>query len=83
MACMSLFAVTSALAVDKEIPLAELPKPVTDAIMKAHPDAKMVSAQRDTKVDGAVQNYEVKVMKGTDEMEIKVSPEGVITTKDD
>lgn len=72
-------------AKDVEIPVTELPKVVTDAISKAHPSATLVSAEKDLKMDGTIQHYEVKVRDGEKMKELTVLADGTIqkTENDD
>lgn len=72
------FMLGSALAKDMDIPVTELPKAVSGAIMKAHPDATLLSAEKDLKANGDVQHYQVKVRIGKDEKEVTVLPDGSI-----
>jgi len=66
-------------AKDVEIPVTELPKTVTDAITKAHPSSTLVSAEKDLKMDGSVQHYEVKIRDGEQMKELNVTADGAIT----
>ena len=72
-------------AKDVEIPVTELPKLVTDAIAKQHPNAVLVSAEKDLKMDGSIQHFEVKVRDGEQIKELTVLPDGAIqkTENDD
>ena len=66
-------------AKDVEIPVAELPKAVTESITKNHPNATLVSAEKDLKMDDSVQHFEVKVRDGDKMKELTVLPDGTIS----
>ncbi len=66
-------------AKDVDIAVKELPEVVTAAIMKAHPDATILSAEKDLKMDDSIQHFEVKVRVGKEEKELTVLPDGKIT----
>jgi hypothetical protein len=76
---------TPLLAKDVDIAVSELPENVAAAVMKAHPGATLLSAEKDLKADGSVQHYEVKVRDGQSEKELTVLPDGTIqkTEKED
>lgn len=73
------------LANDVDIAVSELPKNVTEAVMKAHPGATLLSAEKDLKANGEIQHYEVKIRSGQAEKELTVLPDGTIrkTEKED
>jgi hypothetical protein len=66
-------------AKDVEIPVAELPKAVTESITKNHPNATLVSAEKDLKMDDSIQHFEVKVRDGDKMKELTVLPDGTIS----
>lgn len=68
----------SLLAKDVDIAVSELPKNIIEAVMKAHPGATLLSAEKDLKSDGSIQHYEVKVRAGQVEKELTVLPDGTI-----
>lgn len=73
-----------AQAKDTDIPVTELPKAVTDAITKAHPNSKLLSAEKDSKMDGTTQHYEVSIQDGDQKKELKIAEDGTIqSTKND
>jgi len=75
----------SAFAKDVDIPVTELPQAVTDAVMKAHPGASLLSAEKDLKADGTIQHYEVSIRVTDKEKELTILADGTIekTEKDD
>lgn len=83
--CVITLISASAHAKDVDIPVTELPKAVTDAVMKAHPGASLLSAEKDLKADGSIQHYEVSVRVADKEKELTVLADGTIqkTEKDD
>lgn len=76
--------VTGALALstlsakDVDIAVTELPKAVTESINKAHPNATLLSAEKDLTMSGDVQHFEVKIRDGDTEKELTVLPDGSI-----
>jgi hypothetical protein len=74
-----------AQAKDEDIAVTELPKAVTESIAKQHPQATLISAERDLKAGGEVQHYEVKVRDGETMKELTVLADGTIqkTEKED
>lgn len=82
-AILSLIAVAAltlsvAQAKDVDIPVTELPKTVTDAITKAHPNSKLLSAEKDLKANGDIQHFEVTIKDGDATKELKVTNDGTI-----
>jgi hypothetical protein len=75
--------VTSAWAIDHDIPISELPDVVTKSIMTAHPNAKILKAQKDLTMDGKIQNYDVQIFDGKEQRQVKLDPSGKITKSDD
>jgi hypothetical protein len=75
---------TAAFAKDVDIPVTELPAPITASIEKAHPGATLLSAEKDLKADGSIQHFEVTVRVGDQQKELTVLPDGTIqkTEKD-
>lgn len=83
--CAITLVTASAFAKDVDIPVTELPKAVTDAVMKAHPGAALLSAEKDLKADGSIEKYEVKIRIADKEKELDVLADGTIqkTENDD
>lgn len=59
-----------------DIAVSELPKAVTQAIMKRYPDAKLIKAEREK--DNGKLHYEVNIQTGDKRLEINVRPDGTI-----
>lgn len=79
------FTLGSSFAKDVDIPVTELPKPVTEAISRQFPSATLVSAEKDLLANGDIQHFEVKIRDGEAMKELTVKPDGTIskTEKDD
>jgi uncharacterized membrane protein YkoI len=65
-----------AYAADRDVAVTDLPKAVTDAVMKVHPNAKLIKAEEETK--NGEKYYEIKVHDGQTEREIHVRPDGTV-----
>ena len=74
----AVLALSQLSAKDVDIAVTELPKPVTDAIAKAHPNSTLLSAEKDLAMNGDIQHFEVKVRAGDAEKELTVLPDGTI-----
>ncbi len=70
--------IPTALIAD-DIAVKDLPAVVTLAITTAHPAAKLLSAEKDLKSDGTIEDYEVKIRDGEAKKELTVLPHGTIT----
>lgn len=66
-----------ALADEEKVPLDKLPKAVSEAVKKRFPDAKMLSAEKET--DNGKTVYEVAVKDKGQNIEVTLTPEGDIT----
>lgn len=66
----------SALAEDADVAASELPKPVTDAILKRFPEATLISADKQT-ANGET-TYEVKFKDVETQRQCVVTPDGII-----
>lgn len=64
-------------AADRDIAVSDLPTMVTDAIKKAHPNAKFIKAEEET--NNGVMYYEVKIQEGQTYWEIHAQPDGKLT----
>ncbi len=74
-----LIAVLSLLGANK-VPFEKLPEPVRAAVMKAYPDAKVVSAEEE-KDEGKVV-YEVKFKHGAQVVELSVGVDGAVVSEE-
>lgn len=59
-----------------DIAISDLPKAVTQAIMKRYPKAKLISAERER--DNGKMHYEVEIQQGDKRIELNVRPDGTI-----
>jgi len=75
---VSLMVVLTAVRADEEkVPLDKLPKAVVDAVKARFPDAKLVSAEKETEDGKTV--YEVAITNKDQKIEVTLTPEGEIT----
>jgi uncharacterized membrane protein YkoI len=63
---------------EETIDVKSLPEPVVQAIMKAHPKAKVKEAEKVTKPDGTITGYEVEIKAGGKEFELELDTSGTI-----
>jgi uncharacterized membrane protein YkoI len=63
---------------EEEIDVANLPKPVVEAIKKAHPEAKIEEAEKLMKPDGTLTGYEVEIKEAGKEIELELDGSGKI-----
>jgi uncharacterized membrane protein YkoI len=66
------------LKVEEEVQPGELPQAVTEAIMRAYPDAILLEAEKIMAADGSVSGYEVEIEDDDVELEIHLDPNGLI-----
>jgi|GEM_PF-1573518 len=79
--CLALSAFAIApLHADTPVTLAEIPEAVTKTIAEYFPDAKSLSAKRDT--DDGQTTYEVRVRYKAIELEVEVAADGTIRDVD-
>lgn len=69
------------LEVEKEIAVADLPKPVADALKAKHPKAKIAKAEEITK--GKEKSYEVHLQDGGKSREVVLSPAGKVVEEEE
>jgi hypothetical protein len=62
---------------EENIPLDKVPKPVLEAVKKRFPKAQIISASKETEDD--ITLYEIELKQGSKEIDVTVTPEGVIT----
>jgi len=63
---------------EEEIDVKTLPDPVIQAILKAHPKAKIKEAEKLMKPDGTVTGYEVEIKVAGKELELELDVNGKI-----
>ena len=63
---------------EEEINVKTLPDPVVQAILKAHPKAKIKEAEKLMKPDGTVTGYEVEIKVAGKELELELDVNGKI-----
>ena len=63
---------------EEEIDVKTLPDPVVQAILKAHPKAKIKEAEKLIKPDGTVTGYEVEIKVAGKELELELDVSGKI-----
>ena len=63
---------------EEEIDVKTLPDPVIQAILKAHPKAKIKEAEKLIKPDGTVTGYEVEIKVAGKELELELDVNGKI-----
>jgi uncharacterized membrane protein YkoI len=63
---------------EEEIDVKTLPDPVVQAILKAHPKAKIKEAEKLMKPDGTVTGYEVEIKVADKELELELDVSGKI-----
>ena len=63
---------------EEEIDVKTLPDPVLQAILKAHPKAKIKEAEKLMKPDGTVTGYEVEIKVAGKELELELDVNGKI-----
>src|SRR6266852_6236026 len=67
---------TSTARADEKVPLDKLPGVVKEAVQKRFPDAKLVSAEKETEDGKTV--YDVAIKNGETKLAVDVTPEGKI-----
>ena len=68
---------------EEEIKVKSLPEPVTQAIKKAYPKAKIKEAEKLMKPDGTVTGYEVEIKADGKEIELELDVSGNILKTED
>ena len=69
---------------EEEIDVKALPDPVVQAILKAHPKAKIKEAEKLMKPDGTVTGYEVEIKVAGKEIELELDVNGnILKTEND
>jgi len=63
---------------EEEVDVKTLPDPVIQAILKAHPKAKIKEAEKLMKPDGTVTGYEVEIKVAGKELELELDVNGKI-----
>jgi uncharacterized membrane protein YkoI len=63
---------------EEEIDVKTLPDPVVQAILKAHPKAKIKEAEKLMKPDGTVTGYEVEIKAAGKKLELELDMSGNI-----
>ena len=63
---------------EEEVDVKTLPDPVIQAILKAHPKAKIKEAEKLMKLDGTVTGYEVEIKVAGKELELELDVNGKI-----
>ena len=63
---------------EEDIDVKTLPDPVIQAILKAHPKAKIKEAEKSMKPDGTVTGYEVEIKVAGKELELELDVNGKI-----
>ena len=69
------------LEIEKEIPVADLPKPVADALKAKYPKAKVAKAEEITK--GKKKSFEVHLKDGDKSLEAVLDPSGKILKEEE
>jgi len=65
---------------EEEIDAKALPETVVQAVMKAHPKARIEEAEKVMQPDGTVSGYEVEIKVGGKELELELDTSGKILT---
>ena len=77
-ALVGLFALVSVAGADEEkVPLDKVPKAVMDAVKARFPDAKVMSAEKET--DNGKTVYEIAIKNQEQNIEVTLTPDGKIT----